>query len=176
VDDAEYRVIGYIALPIVLLVCFAPFILAWTGRYRGFAVAPLPFYRLSKRNIFPFTLFCGGLLLVTMLAGAMIPGLSAEEAPALWNAFWVVIWAEIALVAVSLFTWPRFLAPPWYRDWLERGGTQETSVYSPEEHGAGAARRVNRHPGDDREAGWLLKRMLGQGAPGAGKEMRNHER
>lgn len=96
-----------------------------------------------------------------VLAGTLLEDLSAEGAPVRWAVFWGQIILVGALTVMSLFTWPRFLAPRWYRDWLDRGGNRQTSVYSPEEHAAGQAKDVHRFPGSDREAGWLLKMLTG---------------
>lgn len=154
-----WDVLAFVA---ILAVCFIPFTLVWTGRYRGFALAPKVYIQFSERNTWPLTLFLMGVFLVVMLAGTLVPALNAEDTPVLWALFWVILAIVGILVVASFFTWPRFLAPRWYRDWVDRGGTRDTDVYSPEEHAAGTARQVRAYPGAGREAGWLTKGIIRQ--------------
>lgn len=171
--------LGYLVLTVIMLILLVPIILVYAGRYRGFAQQPPPVtHMFSSRNLWPFTAGAAGMVMVVILGGTFF-NISAAGTPVLWALFWGLIILFGLLAMVSLVTWPRFLAPRWYRDWLDRGGTQQTSVYSPEEHAAGQAKDVHRFPGSDREAGWLLKKLSGgssRSARQAGRPDRNDHR
>lgn len=144
---------------LALLACL-PAMLAYSGRYRNFARQLPVFQAVSRRNVWPFTSGALGAFFLTALCRRALD-VTADGTPVLWGVFRVLLGLFGGLVVVSLFTWPRFLSPRWYRDWLDRGGTRDTSVFSPEEHRAGRAKDLPPVHDSGREGGWVVRKILG---------------
>lgn len=101
-------------------------VLAWSGRWRGWAPSPKAPFAGTKRNFIPFTLgFFGVAALfigvdVNVTAG-VLPG-----DPTVWK---VLTGAFAILAAVSTQWWPAGLTPGWYQDWVRRGGNEQTDPW-----------------------------------------------
>lgn len=129
-QDGLWNLLGQFGLIVVGAVMIVFTLLAWAGRWRGWAAAPPLGLGVSTLNFFPFTLGLFGLGLVGFGLSAnaefgVIPG-----APGFYDGLGVVF---CALALLSVLWWPERLAPGWHRDWLAWGGRGATDPWPTEE-------------------------------------------
>jgi hypothetical protein len=108
------------------LVLIGVAVLAWSGRWRGWAPSPKAPFAGTTRNFVPFTL---GLFGIAALFLGLASNVSAGVLPgdaAVWN---VAVGVFAVLAAVSTQWWPAALTPGWYQDWVRRGGNEQTDPW-----------------------------------------------
>ncbi|WP_372698988.1 hypothetical protein [Arthrobacter sp. JSM 101049] len=117
-----------IGLPAVaLLIAFG---CAWTGRWRTWAEkGPGPFI-FTKRNYAPMHLGVAGLALLCIIPAVLASLDRWEHAEALWTVL-IVVFAPIGIG--MRWWWPSVATPRWHKDWVRRGGTDETPLWGPGE-------------------------------------------
>lgn len=118
--------IGQFGPLIIGLVLVGVAALAWSGRWRGWAPSPKAPFAGTKRNFIPFTL---GLFGATGLFLGLAWNVSAGALPgdpAVWN---VAAGVFAVLAALSTQWWPASWTPGWYRDWVHRGGNEQTDPW-----------------------------------------------
>ncbi|MDI3331611.1 MAG: hypothetical protein QJR09_12895 [Micrococcus sp.] len=101
-------------------------VLAWSGRWRGWAASPKAPFAMTTRNVIPFTLGLFGVAALFLglswnVAAGVVPGASAP---------WDIAAGVFAVLAwVSTLWWPAALTPSWYQDWVHRGGNEQTDPW-----------------------------------------------
>lgn len=95
--------------------------LALRGDWRSWTVAP-PILTLRKQlpiNHYPFTLLCAGLAIVVVMPSLLFEALNWEQARKfMWT---VPFWIPAIPCVLSVYWWPPFLGPAWYRRWRAAG-------------------------------------------------------
>lgn len=117
-----------IGLPALALLC--AFGAAWAGRWRTWAVKePGPFI-FTKRNYAPMQLGIAGLALLCICPAILASLDRWEHAETLWTVL-IVVFVPIGIG--MRWWWPTAVTPKWHKDWVRRGGTDETPLWGPHE-------------------------------------------
>lgn len=113
--------------------------LAWSGRWRTWAAkgpGPLIF---TKRNYAPMHLGVAGVALLCIWPAILASLDRWENAETLWT---VIIVVFVPIGIGMRWWWPAAVTPRWHKDWVRRGGLDETPLWGPAETvPAGAARK-----------------------------------
>jgi hypothetical protein len=111
---------------------------AWSGRWRSWALNYVSWRFHTKRNYLPLQAGFAGFIILC----AMVPLTATlehwEHAGNLWTAF-----ALVAMTAaiVTRFWWPHWLTPRWHKDWIRRGGDKgryDVPLWGPDENPRGS--------------------------------------
>ncbi|AIY03877.1 MULTISPECIES: hypothetical protein [Arthrobacter] len=136
-DDAV--LVGIPLMPAVVAALLYPAWLALRGDWRSWTVAP-PVVTLRRQlpiNHYPFSLLCAGLIVAAVMPSLLFEALHWEEAR---KFMWAVpFWIPAVPLMVSVYWWPPFLGPQWYRRWRAAGGARSVLPWTAEELAAAGA-------------------------------------
>ena len=107
-----------------------PFIRAWRGTWRSWAVqGPGPLI-YTKRNYAPLHFGVGALAILALGVAVYVSVERLAFTDQLWNYF-LAVFVPVGLIIP--WRWPRVLTPRWHKEWVRRGGLPETPLWGPDE-------------------------------------------
>lgn len=113
--------------------------LAWSGRWRTWAPKPPGPFIFTRRNYDPMYLGVGGVAVLCIWPAVFASLARAEYAETLWTLLLVIF---VPIVFGMRWWWPAAVTPRWHKEWVARGGTEETPLWGPgEQVPARAARK-----------------------------------
>lgn len=100
---------------------------SWTGRRRAWAASGPAFGQFTNgKNYLPLAIGVAGIAWFVLITGVLLESFDKNLGSA------VILAAAVpgVFVVCSWFWWPRFLTPAWHKDWVARGGTASTPLYT----------------------------------------------